>query len=305
MDHPRYSQFDIREVTYKVFNDQPIKAYVMVPKSLPSGTYPILVTFHGGFHVTGSSLYPEWFSIWLLNYAFLNSAIIVTPDYRLIPESNGLDILDDVSDFWTWVQNDLSKQLGQFRAGIVKADLSKIIVHGASAGGHLAITSGFTQLFIKAIIAVYPGMGIDRKDESQILGAPTIPKQVLEDHLKAMEPGKIVTAADPPERMVIGLSLLQQKRKAEFFGTDERLFPMKVLEKLDTVPFILLLHGEDDRAVPVDYSIKFAEAIKERFGDKVDLRIQPGEHGFDSTVDVDAPWLKEGLSRVTTLWLGD
>ncbi|KAK9489517.1 Alpha/Beta hydrolase protein [Lipomyces doorenjongii] len=237
MDHPRYSQFDTREVTYKVFNDQPIKAYVMVPKSLPSGTYPILVTFHGGFHV--SPVYIKG------NYALLNSAIIVTPDYRLIPESNGLDILDDI-------------------AGIVKAHLSKIIVHGASAGGHLATISEFTQPFIKAIFAVYPGMGINRKGESQILGAPTIPKHFLDDHLKAMEPGKILTAADPPERMVIGLSLLQQKRKAEFFGTDERLFAMKVLEKLDTVPFTLLLRGEDDSAVPVDYSIKVAEAIKER-----------------------------------------
>jgi hypothetical protein len=58
-----------------------------------------------------------------------------------------------------------------------------------------------------------------------------------------------VTSAHPPERVALGISMLQQKRKAEFFGTDERLFPMKVLEKIDTAPFTLILHGEDDSAV--------------------------------------------------------
>lgn len=51
MDSPKYSDFDILEVIYKVFNDQPINAYVLVPKSLAAGAYPILTTFHGGMHV--------------------------------------------------------------------------------------------------------------------------------------------------------------------------------------------------------------------------------------------------------------
>ena len=256
---------------------------------------------------TGSSLYAPWFAQWVLDYALQNSAIIVTADYRLIPESNGLDILEDISDFWIWVREELQTHLNRFQPGI-SADISKIIVHGGSAGGQLALHSGFTQApgFIRAVIAAYPGMGIDRSDDRPILGAAAIPKSILEDHLKSMVPGKIVTAADPPARMPIALSITQQKRKAEFLGTDERLFPMKVLEKVDAVPFTFILHGKDDSAVPVDYSIKFADRIKERFGEgKVDLRIRPGEHGFDSEVDVNEPWLQEGLSRVTSLWLGD
>jgi acetyl esterase/lipase len=258
------------------------------------------------YQVTGASLYPEWFAQWVLDYALQNSAIIVTADYRLMPESNGLEILQDVSDFWDWVRKDFEKQVSHFRAGI-EADLSKIIVHGGSAGGYLALQSGFLQppQFIKAVIAVYPGMGTDRKDDNTVLGAGTIPKSVLEDHLASMKQGKIVTSANPPERVTLGISMLQQKLKAEFFGTDERLFPMKVLEQIDTAPFTLILHGEDDSAVPVVYSIDLERRLKEKFGDsKADLRIRPGEHGFDTTSNVDEPWLKEGLSRVTTLWLG-
>lgn len=52
MDDPKYSKFIISEVAYKVFNEQDIKAYVMVPKALMSGTYPVLVTLHGGFFVS-------------------------------------------------------------------------------------------------------------------------------------------------------------------------------------------------------------------------------------------------------------
>ena len=229
----------------------------------------------------------------------------MTGDYRLIPESSGLDIMEDLSDFWDWVRNDFGEEVTQFRAGI-KVDLSKIIVHGESAGGHLALQSGFLQPpgFIKAVIATYPGLGIDREDDHPILGATSVPKFILEDHLKAMIPGKIVTSAIPPDRYPILLSILQQKRKAELFGTDEKLFPLKVLQKIDAAPFTLILHGEDDTVVPVASSIKLQSSMREKFGDSVvDLRIRPGEHGFDVTADLSEGWLNDGLARVTELWL--
>lgn len=124
--------------------------------------------------------------------------------------------------------------------------------------------------------------------------------------MKVMVPGKIVTSAYPPDQVSIGLSMLQQKRKAEFFGTDDRLFPLKVAQKIDATPFTLILHGKDDTVVPVAYSIELQHLLKERFSDSiVDLRVYPGEHGFDNTVNVDEAWLREGLSRVTAFWLGE
>lgn len=256
--------------------------------------------------VTGSALYPEWFAQWLLEYALAHSAIIISVNYRLLPESNGLDILEDVSDYWKWMQQDLQQHLGKFKPGI-EADLFKVIVHGASAGGTLAIQSGFLQPdLIKAVVLAYPGMGENRNDSRPMLGLQTIPKSVLEDHLKSMVPGKIVTAADPPDRLPIALSIVQQNRKTEFFGTDDRVYPLKMVEKVPAAPFTLILHGEDDTMVPINQSFMFTEAMKRRFGDaSVELLIQPGEHGFDNTLSLDTPWLKQGLSRVTTLWLNE
>lgn len=61
MDSPKYSKFDISAVTYKVANGQDIKAYVLTPKNIPSGNYPIVVKFHGGFYVSLLSSHPFQF----------------------------------------------------------------------------------------------------------------------------------------------------------------------------------------------------------------------------------------------------
>jgi hypothetical protein len=94
MDSPKFSAFEIKEVTYKILNAQPINAYILTPKDLEVGNYPIIVEIHGGFfvsllflpqnqptdshQVTGDALYPPWFSTWLLDYAIRHSAIIVS-----------------------------------------------------------------------------------------------------------------------------------------------------------------------------------------------------------------------------------
>ena len=152
------------------------------------------------------------------------------------------------------------------------------------------------------MIATYPGMNIVAKHDKPIMGAPTIPPEVLENHLKAMVPGKIVTSEFPPDRMQLWLSMAQQGRTRAFFGADESLFPMKVLAKIDDAPFMLIMHGSDDTIVVVQGSYDFEEAARKKFGPgKVELVVQPGEHGFDVEAGLETPWLKQGLEKVKKL----
>jgi hypothetical protein len=65
-----------------------------------------------------------------MKYSILHSAIIVSPDYRMLPEANGLDIMKDLSDFWEWVHTGLKQELG---AGI-EIDYEGILIEGGSAG---------------------------------------------------------------------------------------------------------------------------------------------------------------------------
>jgi len=313
MDSPKYAAFDISEITYKTFEGQPIKLYVFTPKKLSPGKHPVLVKFHGGFLVTGAALYPDWFPQWLLDFITLHSAIAVLPEHRLMPESTGLDILEDFSDFWDWVRSGaLQSHLDATLPG-VHADLAHVAACGESAGGYLSVQSGLSQPkgFIKAVIATYPCLDLESSYysaayEKSVLGAPTIPEAVLADHLKAMEPGRIVTSVPPPGRLPIALSFVQQGRFPEFLGSDESLYPLKRMEKVDEVPPMLILHGRDDSAVPVEGSVKFVDMAEKRWGKgKVVLHTEPGEHGFDGPVPLDTPWLKELLPHVTRPWLGE
>jgi hypothetical protein len=94
--------------------------------------------------ITGSSLYTEWFPFWLLDYALLHSAIIVCPNYRLMPEVAGLDFKTDVFASWTWAYNDLQTYLGKN----VEVDMDRVLVEGEEAGLCMTSSRGRASLTI-------------------------------------------------------------------------------------------------------------------------------------------------------------
>ncbi|OBT67671.1 hypothetical protein VE03_03550 [Pseudogymnoascus sp. 23342-1-I1] len=307
MDSPKYSKFDISVVTYKVVNGQDIKAYVLTPKNISSGNHPIVVKFHGGFFVSGNSLYPDWYPQWTLDYSLLHSAIIVTGDYRLLPEATGTEIYEDISDVWSWIRNDLQPHLNGTRPG-VQADFAKILLQGESAGGAISIVSALSQPagLIKAVISTYPFITLSPKRTKPIFGAPVLSTSILEDHLDSIIPGKIITEATPPDRINIAIAIAQQELFPKYYGTDERHDAWKLLEKANDIPYTFILHGAEDSAVPVDGSIEWVAAVKDRLGQgKVQLHIEPGaDHGFDNETTLETPWLQEGLKGITENWLG-
>lgn len=52
----------------------------------------------------------------------------------MMPESSGLDILEDVEDFWTWLFTGLPLQLQTITSGQSAADFTRILAFGESAG---------------------------------------------------------------------------------------------------------------------------------------------------------------------------
>jgi hypothetical protein len=112
------SLFNVFTTPYKIVNSHAITADVLIPEDLETGQasppspYPrrrlgqyqpsllqnvYLITEK---EITGSSSYIGFFAAWIMEYAHSKSAIIVMPNYRLAPESKGLDILEDLADFW-------------------------------------------------------------------------------------------------------------------------------------------------------------------------------------------------------------
>jgi acetyl esterase/lipase len=232
-----------------------------------------------------------------------------------MPEASGSEILSDISDFWAWLSSSLPTYLSQNHPGI-EPDLERICCTGESAGGYLAVMSALAQAEgvkggIRALIAAYPMLDVGADFFSKNLGTqhplgvPMLPAEVLESHLRDMKEGDVVSEVEPPERFQLAVGMVQQGRWMEFLGEGAGLFPMKVIEEVQEVPFMFLFHGSDDSAVPVEGTEKFAEKAKVRFGEeKVLLYTGPGEHGFDGEVGVETPWMEEGLVKVTRAWLG-
>jgi len=267
--------------------------------------------------VLGESIYPDWMSQWTLDYLLIHNAILVTPNYRLMPEASGTEIASDVADFWTWLFHSLPDYLAHAHPGI-EADLDRICSTGASAGGYLAVQSAFRrdQAYgrVRAVIGAYPMLDVGSEFFSRELGTqypgglPTLPGSVLDDHLASVVPGAVVSEVDPPGRFQLAVAMVQRGRWAEFLGEDEELYPMRMVEKVEEgkVPFMFFFHGVDDTGVPVEGTVRFVQKVNEKFGNgKCYLYTGPGEHGFDLPFKVDDPWMKEGLGRVTEAWLGN
>lgn len=261
--------------------------------------------------MTGASLLPLFFTNWILDLALLNGAIILSADFRLIPEATGSDILADISDLWKWVHGDLQPFLSHTAAAAPIIDLAHILVVGDSSGGWLAMQSALTQPTgsIKAVIGLYPQFDMrdpfcTTKFEKSLFGVPMLPTEIVDAHVAAMAPGAAVTSAYLPSRLDITCSMVQNGRVLEFLGEEKELFLVEMVAMAEHMPAVLIVHGREDSAVPVAGSGRFVEALKKkRPGSAVRLDVRPGGHGFDGDATIEEKWLKEDVDFITGYWL--
>jgi len=285
---------------------------------------PVMVRFHGGGLMCGARDFEGWLPPWFPQYALKHDAIFVCPDYRLLPEANGVEILEDLDDFWTWVRTDLPGVVGAMDEGEgmrTTVDLTKVLSTGESAGGYLAIQSGLSHpSFIKAVIAAYPTLGLRHhpfwtsRYEKTIMGAPQYPISVLDKHLAATAPGAVVSAAMTPERLELAMAIVQHGRYGEFLERDipngpaqSNIFPEERV-KASQLPPAFIYHGAEDSAAPVECTEQFSNLAQEQQNEVQFFKL-PGDHCFDGAVElinIDEPgqeWLKKGLSFITAAWL--
>lgn len=70
-----------------------------------------------------------------MDFALENEAIIVSPNYRLLPEATGEDILEDMDDFWKWLHvGGLIQSISSAGHAFIDPDLDRILMLGESAG---------------------------------------------------------------------------------------------------------------------------------------------------------------------------
>ena len=243
---------------------------------------------------------------------------MVHPDYRLLPEATGNDILDDVADFYVWLQKDFPTGMANTNTGI-EPDLENIVVRGESAGGYLAIQSGLLhpEMRFKAIIAQYPVLDVlspffsEKFDyDKKINGIPSPDARILHDHLAHNI--DIVTGDESLARAPVMLALINEglyfdylSRGANSEEARIRVQPLRCLEpaRTEQIPFMFVYHGRQDTGVPVEGTELFEKRLKELHPDAAARFVcQDGPHGFDSTATLSDVWLMEGLADVERYW---
>ncbi|CRG85972.1 hypothetical protein PISL3812_02975 [Talaromyces islandicus] len=317
----KFTNFDILQSTYKIVDGHEIRADILIPRSLPAGKAPVIARFHGGGLVRGDSIYEDWFPVWLLDLAEEHGAVIASANYRFLPEATGLDILDDVDDFWIWLH---SSTIAQTLSSHVELDLNRIITAGDSAGGLLSVYLALSQPDqIRAATAAYPAL---HWDTPSLL--PTKPSPILknapdnsfiDEYISSLKPGHIESSDLGLKRIAISSAITANRRGAEFYtrGADAvlrrgRLYQLLRLDNPDSrLPpgGLVILHGVDDDLVPIGASERFVDKsrdiLKGRQGaDRVVFSQRPGGHGFDVNSRLSEQWLKDALEVAVDTWLG-
>lgn len=245
--------------------------------------------------------------MWVSQLASTNGAIFIQPDYRLLPEATGVEILSDLDDFWTWFNADLPGILEKVAPGVT-ADYSRVVVAGESAGGYLSLQFALDHKDkISAAIAIYPMTDIRAPHYTQdyvkgMAGAPVYPESLIDECLAKKTDDSVVTEA---QRVELMFSIVQHGRMLDLIGPQEtRIFLEDRVKNGEKFPPLFVIHGETDTSVPFEDAAALLKLAQEKdAGLELCFTHPEGEHGFDANFTVDNPILADGVKFVKDKWL--
>lgn len=288
----RVAPFTRIDLPYRIITGVFLEATILIPVSISTSPrthdkkHPVMVRWHGGGFVVGHRMYEPWFAQWLLDLALDHEAIIITPDYRLLPESNGSDIFSDVAHFWRWIQKDLPQYMEQ--KSLPRPDVSNVLCCGESSGGFISVYCALhldsmlqqddllgsssvenvkEQVRIRAVISISAPLDATAPEYKVprprvFMGrSPPPPRQALAKiraYIKGIPQGSIRTGCEPtPDMWELLLCIAQQALLPRLFGmgAGEKGRPtlesiMETLDRRDKkmVP-VWIVHGTNDTMV--------------------------------------------------------
>lgn len=217
-------------IAYKEVDGRRLLLDVCSPQTAPDGQpqagLPVLVVVHGGGWGSGDR---KTVIKPVLNTLTEHGYLYVSIDYRLSPQSRWPACREDVEDAVAWTKQNIGQHGG---------DPERIGVLGYSAGGQLAFWAAINDRApnkLKAVVGLAPAT-----DFLEDLGRRSGPSVALRDLMNCVD--------NEP----LGQTL-------------QRLYEASPINFLhDQMPPILLIHGTDDRSVPVQQSLHIQHKIEEK-----------------------------------------
>ncbi|KAJ6111906.1 hypothetical protein N7523_007967 [Penicillium sp. IBT 18751x] len=319
---PKLDGFDILQTNFKHVGDHPIRTDILVPQKPHTGKRPVILRFHGGGLVFGDSLFMDFWPHWVSDLALAYNAIIISPNYRLMPEGTSVQIYEDMEDFWSWVHSPSLAELLAAHSTPTEVDLDRILTAGESAGGLLSVYLALSHPNeIRAATAAYPAVDIGSDDYGRPRASPCfgnhVPESVIQAEESAAQIGTAESSITKESRIVYMLAALEHGMLNSVYerGTEgvprEGLYPMVKLEEHGLeipVGGIAIIQGRQDSVVPVGGVEKFVEKAREVTKGKAGneglvLTIRDGEHGFDEGSRYSEEWLRDTFKVAIDAWV--
>jgi acetyl esterase/lipase len=258
----KFHDFRRTDLIYRTVANHDLYASVLRPKSTTpeSASRPVLVFWHGGGFITGDRMYDPWWPRWIIQLAQSRDAMIISPDFRLMPEASPSDVLDDVARFWTWYTQTLP-QIAASEAWDAPPDVKRTICVGQSSGAVIALHSALEHqdVQIQAVLALYGPLCFDvpllNMPKPRIIGGsrPPAPRQaeaMIRSYI-ARNQGKIRTSGNPINDWELVVTMVQQAwlPRAAKRSHNSRLDVVVNLRNKLTLPPTWVVHGEQDSVV--------------------------------------------------------
>jgi len=260
---------------YKTAADLKIEVDVYRPAG--EGPFPAVLMLHGGALIMGNrNVDPKQAERYVAAGYVMASA-----DYRLAPETKASGIFDDLRDVWRLLRREKS----------LRIDPLRVAVAGGSAGGYLALVSGYLlEPRPKAIVSFF-GFG-DPTEEWESRPWPPYLRQPLIPETEARKGvgSREITDGGGKARGAFYLYCRQTGRwPQEVIGFDpeneprifDRYCPVRNVTR--DYPPTLLWHGDRDIDVPYEQSVKMAAELKRRHVEHELVTVPGGGHGFPMT----------------------
>jgi len=236
----------LRDVVYGKGGDRPLKMHILRPKTPGSAPMPVVVWIHGGAWMAGNK--DE--GIRLLPRFVQRGYFCASIEYRFSQEALFPAQIEDCKCAIRFLRS---------KAKEYNLDPQRIGVWGASAGGHLVALLG-TSASVKEL----EGKGGSQDYSSRV--------QAVCDYFGPADFPRWGDKSHPAVLKLLGGPVAEQKQKAALAS------PVTHIGK-DLPPF-LIMHGDQDKVVPLDQSEALHEALK-KAGADVTLHVVKGAgHGF-------------------------
>ena len=269
-----------------------LEADVYLPRET-NGPVPVVVSLHGGALIMGSR---SGVDARLSEILLERGIAIVSPDYRLAPETKLPEIWRDVEDVFTWIREQGPSLFG--------ADPQRIGVHGTSAGGYLALLAGCRIDPRPRVVGAYAGYG-DITGDWYAMPSEWYRTQGMVDRDEAHSTvGQNVPVHDATglDRGKYYLYLRQQglwPREVSGLECDDLRAYCPTRLVTTTYPPAVLYHGKADHDVPYEQSAEFVDRLSELGVEHEFVSLNGVDHVFCGGSESDV----EDVHRTTSSFL--